>query len=158
MTTDRFLGPLAIALVLATGNVSAEEQTLTFRLVTRMVSTTFVDAPNVEGRSVGAGQYAGVAVFEDGRIANKEFVLSMDNKGAEGVYSGYSTYTFENGDSLTMSFTGGWNADRNGGDYQILSGTGAYEGATGTGSFDAVKNSWENASLWDGKFTVMMKP
>ncbi len=119
------------------------------------MSAIIFGRPNVEGESVGAGEYAGVAVFEDGRLANKEFVLSMDNKGAEGAHSGYSTYTFENGDSLTMSFSGGWNANRGGGDYQILSGTGAYEGATGTGSFDAVENSWENADLYDGILTVM---
>lgn len=157
MSAHRFFGLLMFAATLTSGSAAAEEETLKFRLVTRMISGTFLDASNVEGQSVGAAKYAGVAVFEDGRLANKEFVLSMDNRGAEGTYTGYSTYTFENEDSLTLSFVGGWNADGDGGDYEVISGTGAYEGATGAGRFDGVENSWENANLFDGTITVMKK-
>ena len=69
-------------------------------------------------------------------------------------YSGYSTYTFENGDALTLSFTGGWGENGGGGDYEVISGTGAFEGATGTGRFDGVDDPWEDASLADGSFTL----
>jgi hypothetical protein len=140
---------IVILFILVSGNVAAQDEVLNGRLITRMVSGTFVDVPNVEGRSVGSGQYAGVAVFEDGRLADKEFVLIVDNGGSEGSYSGYSTYTFENGDALILRFTGGWGPDRTGGDYEVISGKGAYEGATGTGSFDAVDVKWENTSLYD---------
>ena len=157
MTARNFLGLIAIVSAFASGGVAAEEETLKFRLVTRMVDGTFIEASNIEGRSVGAGKYAGVAVFEDGRLANKEFVLSMDNRGPEGTYVGYSTYTFENGDSLTLSFTGGWGESGAGGDYVVLSGTGAYEGATGSGRFDAVEVSWDSAELYDGSITVTKK-
>jgi hypothetical protein len=136
------------------GTVLAEEETLKFRLVTMPVEANFFDASNVEGHSVGGGHYAGVAYFEDDRVAHKDYVVSIDSAGAEGSYSGYSTYTFQNGDSLTLRFTGGWGADRNGGDYEVLSGTGAYEGATGSGRFDAVEESWENAELYDVTLTV----
>ncbi len=157
MTARSLSGLAGLILLLGTGTVAAEEETLKFRLVTRMLSGTSYDAPNIEGRSVHAGKYAGVAVFDDGRIANKEFVFSMDNRGAEGSYTGYSTYTFVNGDSFTLSFTGGWGADRNGGDYVIVSGTGAYEGATGSGTFDAAEAPWEGANLWDASITIMKK-
>ena len=33
-------------------------------------------------------------------------------------------------------------------------GTGAFEGATGTGRFDGVDDPWEDASLADGSFTL----
>lgn len=138
-----------IVSVLMIGSVAAQEETLKGRLITRMISATFVDAPGVEGRSVGAGQYAGIAIFEDGRLADKQFVLNMDNGGAEGNYNGYATYTFQNGDALTLKFTGGWGPDGEGGDYEVLSGTGAYKGATGTGRFDAVKDPWKKATLYD---------
>lgn len=138
-----------IVSVLMIGSVAAQEETLKGRLITRMISATFVDAPGVEGRSVGAGQYAGIAVFEDGRLADKQFVLNMDDRGAEGSYGGYSTYTFQNGDTLTLKFTGGWGPDGEGGDYEVLSGTGAYKGATGAGRFDAVEAPWEKANLYD---------
>ena len=143
-----------IASVLMIGSVAAQEETLKGRLITRTISATFIDAPGVEGSSVGAGHYAGVAVFEDGRLAEKQFVLSMDNRGAEGSYNGYATYTFQNGDALTLKFTGGWGPNGAGGDYEVLSGTGAYKGATGTGRFDAVEEPWEKTNLWDLEFRV----
>lgn len=138
-----------IVSVLMIGSAAAQEETLKGRLITRMISAIFVDAPGVEGRSVGGGQYAGIAIFEDGRLADKQFVLNMDNDGAEGSYDGYATYTFQNGDALTLKFSEGWGPDGQGGDYEVLSGTGAYKGATGTGRFDAVQDPWEKATLYD---------
>lgn len=139
---------LVLTSYLMIGNAVAAEETLKFRLITRIISSNFIDTP-VEGRRVGSMQSAGVAVFEDGRLADKQFALIMDNGGAVGTYSGYSIYTFQNGDTLTLKFTGGWGADSNGADYEVLSGTGAYEGATGTGRIDAAKEPWEKANLWD---------
>jgi hypothetical protein len=49
------------------GPFAAEQQTLKFRLVTKQVSGDTLQVANVEGRSVGAGRYVCVAVFEDGR-------------------------------------------------------------------------------------------
>ena len=149
---------IVISFVLAgMGTVAAEQKTLTFRLMTHMTSGTFIEASSIAGRRVGAAKYAGVAIFDDGRLADKEYVLNMDNRGAEGSYSGYSTYTFENGDSLSLSFTGGWGSGRSGGDYTVLSGTGDYEGATGSGRFDAVKEPWANASLFNVTINVRTK-
>ena len=36
----------------------------------------------------------------------------------------------------------------------MLSGTGAYEGATGTGSFGTTTFPWEDANRYDGAFTL----
>ena len=147
---------LAVGMVL--GNpVMAAEQTLRFRLVTHKVSGPWLQAANVEGHGVGAGQYVGVAVFEDGRVAFKEFVSVSDGSDTEGAYSGYSTYTFQNGDSLTLRFTGGWGSKGDGGDYEVLSGTGAFTGATGTGRFDAVEEAWESASFYDCSWKLTLE-
>ena len=160
MARSRFIGLLALAstlaagIVAADGTVAAEEETLKFRFVTVDIDKAAFNAPNIEGHSVVARHSAGVATFEDGRIAFKDYVISVDNRGREGDFIGYSTYTFSDGDSMTFRFTGGWGADGLSGDYELVSGTGAYEGATGTGHFDAVKNPWDNASLYDGSFTI----
>ena len=146
---------IVVACAAAT-SVAAEEQTLKFRLVTKQISGTVVEAPNVEGRSLAAGKHAGVAVFEDGRIAYKDYVVMIDAGETEGSYSGYSTYTFRNGDSLTLRFTGGWGGERSGGDYEVLSGTGAFEKASGTGRFDALEEPWEGANLYQGIFTLTL--
>lgn len=125
-----------------------------FQLVTMPVSSSFDNVPNAEGHALGVGKYAGVAVFEDGRIAFKDFVLTMDKAGKEGTYTGYSTYTLQNGDSLNLKFEGAFSSKGNGGDYKVLSGTGAFEGASGTGRFDAKKDPWAGAFLWDGSFKL----
>jgi len=125
-----------------------------FRLVTTPVSSSFDDVPNTEGHKMGVAKYVGVAVFEDGRIAFKDFVLTMERVGKEGNYIGYSTYTFQNGDSLNLKFTGAYSPKGNGGDYEVLSGTGAFEGASGTGRFDMGKDPWKAAYYWDGSFKL----
>jgi hypothetical protein len=142
--------------LLAAGSVAAKEQTLKFRLITKQLSGSFMGVANVEGRSVGAGEYAGVAVFDDGRIAYKDFVLMSDGTNEGGSYSGYSTYTFQDGDSLTLKFTGGWGPKGDAGDYEVLSGTGAFAAATGTGHFEAVDEPWDGANLYDGSFKITL--
>lgn len=156
MSMCKIASAAAIVTCMAAGSVAAEEQTLKFRLVTKKISGPNIEVANVEGRTVGAGQYAGVAVFEDGRIAYKDFVNIVDGVAKEGSYSGYSTYTFQNGDSLTLKFTGGWGQKRNGGDYKVLSGTGAFKDASGTGRFDALKEPWDGANLFEGSFTLTL--
>ncbi|MEE9590039.1 MAG: hypothetical protein V3V97_18695 [Hyphomicrobiaceae bacterium] len=156
MNIWKIAGSAVIAGAIAGGSVAAEEQTLKFRLVTTKISGSFMDVANVKGRSVGAGEYAGVAIFEDGRIAYKNFVLMMDSTDEKGSYSGYSTYTFQNGDALTLKFTGGWSSEGDGGDYEVLSGTGAFKGASGTGRFDAMKEPWEGANLAKGSFSLKL--
>ena len=95
-------------------------------------------------------------MFEDGRIAYKRFVELDDGTGEVGTFTGYSTYTFQAGDSRTLSYTGGWGADGVTGKYQVISGTGEYAGATGTGEFKSVEAKWDEALLFDGSFSVTL--
>lgn len=133
---------------------AAAEVTLKFQLVITDTSATLLPVANVDGRTIGAHDAVGVAVFEDGRLAFKRFVYTDDGTEAAGTISGYSTYTFENGDSLTASFVADWGASGLGGTYDVLSGTGAYKGATGTGTFGTTTFPWEGANLLDGTFTL----
>jgi hypothetical protein len=72
-----------------------------------------------------------------------------------GPIKGYSTYTFEDGSSITASYTGEFKATGGHGDYTILSGTGLYDKATGTGSFDSVPTKWKDgAVLLNGQFHI----
>ena len=146
----------AAALILVSGSAVGEEQTLKFRLITTEVDGTSFEAPGEAGHELGTSRSVGVAVFEDGRIAFKTYIITIDSAGETGNYSGYSTYTFENGDALTLSFTGGWDESGEGGDYKVISGTGAFEGTTGTGRFDGVDDPWEDAYLANGSFTLNM--
>ena len=85
--------------------VAAAEETLSFRLVTRIISVASHTDGNVEGLKLTAGQSVGVAVFDDGRLAAKEYVyLSYSGENAPAMQPGYSSYVFQNGDSLQVSF------------------------------------------------------
>ena len=152
------LATVATFLVLAhAGAAGAAEQTLRFKLVTNMQPTGAAPVlPEVGGHKVTVGEYTGVAVFEDGRIAHKQFIDVSDDTAELGEFKGYSTYTFQNGDLLTLSYTGGWNASGAAGDYKVVAGTGAFAGATGTGHFEAADEKWEKAMLWDGSFKLTL--
>jgi opacity protein-like surface antigen len=135
----------------------AADQVLEFRLVTRNVDVKMIEAKNIEGQSVGVGRAHGVAYFKDGRIASKDHVFNWDyNKGA-GPFSGYSTYTFEDGSTITARFTG--NARPPGparGEYTVLSGTGSFAGVKGIGTFETMLAKFPDAVLWNGKFSLAM--
>jgi hypothetical protein len=143
-----------VALVCAAPVTDAAEVTLKFRLVTTDASATMLPVKEVAGRTIGAHDAVGVAVFEDGRLAFKRFVYTEDGTENEGNAHGYSTYTFENGDSLSAKFDTSWGAQGLQGTYQVLSGTGGYAGATGTGSFGTTTFPWEGANRFDGSFTL----
>jgi len=135
--------------------VVAGEHNLEFKLVVMPVEVKSLDVPNIEGQNVALMKMHGVAFFKDGRVASKNFVFNVDyNKGA-GPFFGYSTYQFEDGSSITARFAG---TQRTGqpvhGEYTVLSGTGTYAGAKGTGTFDAVPHKLTGANLLSGKFSI----
>ena len=100
-------GILIGAAALLTSSVAfAGEQHLEFKLVTRWVNPTVVEAPNIEGQTMSASKAVGVAYFKDGRVASKDFIVTADLHNGSGPLKGYSTYTFEDGSTITASFTG----------------------------------------------------
>ena len=149
------IGLVAAFVAGSAGVVAAEEQELRFTLVVSFVDEAPLPAAP-EGRMANAVRAIGVASFEDGRTAFKEFVVLQGGTQGEGEMTGYSTYTFAEGDSLHAKFTGSWSAVGVVGDYEVISGTGAFEGATGTGHFEGREDSWDRADLLDGSFTLQM--
>jgi len=138
-----------------TGAAFGGEQNLEFKFVVKPIDVKAVQAPNIEGRQLAVGSWFGVAFFKDGRVAVKDFVDTSDLLKGLGPVKGYSTYTFEDGSSITASYIGEFKATGAHGDYTILSGTGLYDKATGTGSWDAVPTKWtDGAVLLNGSFHV----
>ena len=141
------------ALVIAASTALAGEQVLEFKLITKPIDVKVIEAANVEGQTVVSGKFFGVAVFKDGRIGVKEFVHSGDMFKGSGPFYGYSTYTFEDG-SITARYTGLAKDGRLAGEYTILSGTGAYANATGTGTIESAPNPFKGVNLMDVKLAV----
>ena len=133
---------------------SAGEQVLEFKLVTTPVELKAFEAASIDGRSLTAGKYFGVAYFKDGRIAVNNYISSSDVLNGSGPILGYGTYTFEDGSSITESYTGEVKVGVRSGTYTIVSGTGAYANASGTGTFDGIPSSIKGAFLFNGKLVV----
>ena len=126
----------------------AKDATLQFKLLTQRISVVN-ELPTIAGHTITVGEYMGVAVFADGRLAHKSFVDVSDDTDSAGTFKGYSTYTFQDGASLTLGYSGGWDGNGLHGDYMVLSGTGTYAGAKGTGSFNGLDEPWGDANLFD---------
>ena len=156
MRQSHFFGVLIGAAVLFAASMPAQagEQVLEFKLVTTGVDVKVFEAPDIDGQALSAGKYFGVAYFKDGRVAVKNFVSSGDTLKGSGPIRGYSTYTFDDGSSITASFTGEVKAGVRTGTYTIVSGTGAFANATGTGAFNGIPSPFKGAFLYNGKFDV----
>ncbi len=157
MISTRIISVFAVICLAATGTAAmAEDQTLGFRLIIHTIESTVFETPVQEGHVIGVDNAKGSAVFDDGRLADKTFVDSYDINNGVGTFTGYSVYSFVDGSSISASFEATLNADGVIGVYTVLGGTGAYEGAQGTGSFASVEAPWEGASLFDGEFKLVL--
>ncbi len=110
MRKDLIAGAALVSALVWTGSAGAGEQTLKFRLVTTDLNSVEYDVANAPGHYLAAHEAVGVAVFEDGRIAYKRFVYTEDGTGDAGTSTGYSSYTFENGDALNAKLSVSWGA------------------------------------------------
>ena len=144
----------AAALVASSSFALAGEQTLEFKLVVKSRDPMVLQATNVDGQTMMATKAFGVAFFKDGRVAAKDYIASSETRNGTGPTRGFSTYTFEDGSSITASFVGEFKDGKAHGDYTISSGTGAYANATGKGSFDSVPTKFKGAALLNGRFDV----
>ena len=144
------------ALACAFGQAAtAGEHALEFKLVVKAIDVKSHEAPNIEGQSVTLMKMHGTAFFKDGRVASKEFIFSTDYNKGSGPFFGYSTYQFEDGSSITARFAGTARVGQPAhGEYTVVSGTGAYAGAKGTGSYDSVPSKLTGAFLLTGKFAI----
>ena len=149
----QWIAGAAVAASFLAASASADEQTLRFRVVLTKVSTNSLEVANQPGRTLTLERVVGVAVFEDGRIAFKVVTGTVDGTAERGSYAGYATYNFESGDSITVKYGGEWPSEA-GGTAEVISGTGAYEGVTGSAQFTSVEDPWADANIDEGIFTI----
>ena len=132
----------ALALLVGSNVMAvAGDQTLKFKLVAFTV-----------GEKDGEYHMVGATVSPDGTIGTKDFSVKEDQNGKG---AGHSTYYFPDGSlvaNYSLTSTGTSTGGHIVGKYQIVSGTGAYQGATGGGSIDGDwgdKSPLQNAGLFN---------
>ena len=137
----------ALALLVGSNLMAlAGDQTLKFKLVTFYI-----------GEKDGENHMVGATVSPDGTIGTKDF---YNKQGENGASSGHSTYYFPNGSlvaNYSVTSTGTQTGGHILGKYQIISGTDAYQGATGSGSFEGDwgdKSPLKGAELYNVELDV----
>ena len=78
---------LVLAVLTYSMPATAEEQTLKGRLVVTQPTGASTALPSIGGHTFNANKYSGVAVFEDGRVAYKQYIESSDDTEAGGDYT-----------------------------------------------------------------------
>ena len=149
----RFLIGLAV-LFAASMPVLAGEQVIEFRYVIHPLEVKTFEAPNIQGQTMVMGKVFGVVAFKDGRVGTKDFIYQAELLNGDGPIYGFSTYRFEDGSSITASFAGEIKGGQRHGVYAILSGTGLYANATGTGTFESLPSKLEGATILNTKLNV----
>jgi len=112
MSIRRFFIGLAIASIFVIGIgllgfvPQATAETLNFRNLVHVTKIEAVPIPDAEGHLVRLQVREGVQVFENGELAWIKAVLSGDIIKGAGPFSMYSTYTFQDGSTITTHTKG----------------------------------------------------
>ena len=127
---------LAIAMFMAfSAPAYPAEKVITLKLVTKLLEM-----------KDGEARFFGATFTPDGRAGIKEYTF----RPAEGA--GQSTYSWDDGSSITATFKTASEKGHYTGEYTILSGTGAYNGASGTGTLkgrDPTASGLKGAGVFD---------
>lgn len=128
------------AVALATP-VRAESVTLDYQLVVHTDAVHQVEVPGQQGHVVGIASFRGLAIFDDGRIAQHVYAGGFDFVDGAGTFHGYARWVFDDGSELRSRYVGEAAALPDGGisfdgSHSDVTGTGIYAGAQGEGSFE----------------------
>jgi hypothetical protein len=149
-----FVATLSLLFSLPTAVAFAGEKTLEFHTIVKYLEPHTLTAANLEDQTITQGKGFGVAVFKDGRLGSLDFIFAADKQKSAGSASGFGTYTFEDG-TITERFTLAIDGKQARGEYKILSGTGAYAGATGGGTLESLPNPYTGDRLYQVKMHVV---
>jgi hypothetical protein len=128
------------------GNAHAQSITTKFKVVNPITKVEMVPAGDEKGHLVGILTRGGLALFENGEVANQTVVLLFDaTLGKGGAYDTYSTITFEDGSGWVTKTKG--SMERTSDQKHLLTkqagefikGTGKYEGIKGNVNYTGIQ-------------------
>jgi hypothetical protein len=119
----------------------ADALTLDYDLVVHTTDVHSIEVPGSPHHEVGVASLRGIAIFDDGRVAQHWYAGSFDFIDGSGAFEGYARWAFEDGSRLDSRYVGKAGAMPGGGivfegSHSDVTGTGDYAGVTGQGSFE----------------------
>jgi hypothetical protein len=132
---------VAAAVALPIRAVLAESVTLDYHLVVHVSEVHQVDIPGQPGHTMGSASFRGIAIFDDGRIAQHWYAGGFDFVDGAGDFHGYARWVFDDGSELHSRYVGVAEAQPAGGitfegSHSAVTGSGIYEGVEGEGRFE----------------------
>lgn len=100
-----------------------------------------VEVGDVPRHVVGIIRGSGLGFFDDGAVATHSIVIVHDFTDGTGPHSGYVTYTFEDGATLSLSYQGmsttpaGQDSTLIEGKFTFVRGSGRFSGVAGGGQY-----------------------
>ncbi len=94
-----------------------------------------------EGHYAGSFGREGVAIFENGEVADYSHGGTYTFKGTKGTYIGFATARFTDGSTIVKRYEGEEIAGKLVGTGKILEGTGRFAGVTGTESHNCARET-----------------
>ncbi len=116
-------------------------QKLSWRHTHHYVQGESVEAGDVPGHVLGIIRGSGLAFFDDGAVATHSIVIVHDFTDGTGPHSGYVTYAFEDGSTLSLSYQGtsktpaGQMSTLIEGKFTFVRGSGRFAGVAGSGDY-----------------------
>ncbi len=119
------------------------DETLTFRLVTRVTSVQSLDIGDVDGHVASLARFSGLAFFPDGTVGTVSFVSASDYTKGDGAFTLYPILAFDDGSVLSIRSVGTGTIDgaktQFVGTLTVVGGKGRFEGATGDGTLTGTR-------------------
>jgi len=150
---------IALVLVLSFAEIYASELQLQGRLLLQDTKFGWDENTPATHSRLKSGYTIGVAMFDNGSVAEKTYVYAQNNRENDGSLAGYSLYTFPNGDSLLFEFDATWDESGLKAIYpSVIKGTGKFEGATGSGIVTGVAGPWYETIMADVILELKLLP
>ncbi len=137
---------------------------LEYKAVVHVTDEHHIDVPSEDKRRVGIAGFRGLAIFENGELANYRYQGTYDFLGAEGTFRGYALWQFEDGSQLRATYTGKAVGSGDGiafsGSHADVVGSGRFESMAGSGSFEGrrVDNLDDGGdTLWTGTLNMQAR-
>lgn len=141
------------------GNASPLE--LKYKAVVHLTEEHHIDVPSEDKRRVGLAGFRGLAIFENGDLANYRYQGTYDFLGADGTFRGYALWQFSDGSQLRATYTGEAVGSGEGitfkGSHKNVVGSGRFQSMAGSGSFEGrrVDNLDDGGdTFWTGTLTL----